>query len=619
MQPTTTGRTTADELLARVRRREPIRHTLASGGVLNVDRDLPFLLVNRAPPERADRGTAQLVAGEASFLASRPGEEPDVHEIVSALARAGSTAHGAFLVMEIWSALDERTRRFTVRAPDGPGTETVSRLVTALEELGDMRPPIEVGVETGDHRGPPDLPFLLSIEESWQREILLLGLEVPPIYRDPESGEVYPRFLRRLQHGLSRALRQALYEFVRVQTTSDVQTPLALGTRTLPEAVWEVDRELYDIERSFDLLLLTNPVNLGQAWEHFAADGFTRNPHLHYRLLPVDPDLLKRRLFAIPMETIDDPALADLYQDKRHELDTMLTMLGERGSRAFRYSSQRLYGGVDERLHRTALDLLETVVVPPRWTGEWATALDFRSAAVEELTHYASIYPELSSAVQVRRDLSGLMVSEGKLLIGESLRLRPDRVAPLIHHEVGTHVLTYVNGSAQPLKQLSLGLAGYDELQEGLAVLSEFLAGGLDRLRMRTLAARVIAAASVEGGAEFVETFRLLTREHGYSSSGAWDITVRVHSCGGFTRDLIYLRGLVGLMRHLEDGGALEPLYIGKIAQKHINIIEELRHRRVLKEPPLTPRFLDDPAARERLNAVRRGIRLVAMISEDGG
>src|SRR5690606_5401676 len=148
------------------------------------------------------------------------------------------------------------------------------------------------------------------------------------------------------------------------------------------------------------------------------------------------------------------------------------------------------------------------------------TAVDaraFRDRAIAELDHYRTRYPSLATTAEIRPDVSGLMVSRGNLLIGQDLRLDPNRVTPLLHHEVGTHVLTYVNGSAQPVEQLSLGLAGYDELQEGLAVLAEYLAGGLDRTRMRLLAARVIAARSVEDGASFVDTFRLLCDEHGYT------------------------------------------------------------------------------------------------------
>ena len=45
----------------------------------------------------------------------------------------------------------------------------------------------------------------------------------------------------------------------------------------------------------------------------------------------------------------------------------------------------------------------------------------------------------------------------------------------LLHHEVGTHLVTHVNGTHQPIKVLGVGLAGYDETQEGLAVLAEYL------------------------------------------------------------------------------------------------------------------------------------------------
>ncbi len=587
--------------------------------MLVLDGSLPFLLVHRQPRSRPDPGTARLIAGEASFLLAREEEEVQARELVRLIAEAGSAEHGAFLVLEIWTSADANAQRFVLKAPVGPAPETREKLFRTLESLTSLRPGLDTAVETTDERHPPDLPPILSIAESWQQEILVLGLEVPPIFRDPDSGEVFPRFLRRLQRALSQALRQAIYEFIRVQTTAQVTHHLALGARTLPDATWSVDRSLCAIEHAFDLLLLTAPVNEAQAWQRFDADRHERDPQFHYRLLPMDPDLLKRRLFAIEMEAIDDPALADLFQDKREELDTQLTMLGERESEQFRFSSQRLYGTVSDELHAAALSLLADVQPASRRSRERVDARAFRTAAVAELDHYRTHYPGLSTGVVVRPDVTGLMVSEGNLLIGAGLQLDPDRVTALLHHEVGTHVLTYVNGRAQPLEQLSLGLAGYDELQEGLAVLAEYLAGGLDRLRMRLLAARVIAARSVEHGAGFVDTFRLLTRDHGYSARGAWHIALRVHQSGGFTRDFIYLRGLIELLRLLRDGVALEPLYVGKIAQKHIRIIEELRHREILREPPLTPRVLDDAAARDRLAAVRRGIPLTEMICPQPG
>jgi hypothetical protein len=146
-------------------------------------------------------------------------------------------------------------------------------------------------------------------------------------------------------------------------------------------------------------------------------------------------------------------------------------------------------------------------------------------------------------------------------------------------------------------------------------VLAEYLAGGLDRARMRLLGARVVAANSVEDGADFVETFRLLNDTYHYTPQGAWHIATRVHASGGFTRDMVYLRGLVKLLEFLRGGGELHSLYLGKIAQKHLPVIAELRAREVLRDPPLTPRLLKDRAAMDRLDRVRRGITLPEMIS----
>ena len=157
-------------------------------------------------------------------------------------------------------------------------------------------------------------------------------------------------------------------------------------------------------------------------------------------------------------------------------------------------------------------------------------------------------------------------------------------------------------------KQLARGLAGYDELQEGLAVLAEYLAAGVTPGRMRVLAARVVAADSVERGADFVETFRTLRDGHGLGTETAFDAAARAHHSGGFTRDAIYLRGLLGLMAYLRGGGALEPLYAGKLSLRHLDAVVELQERGILRPPVLLPRVLATPEATSRLAALRAGL-----------
>ena len=207
----------------------------------------------------------------------------------------------------------------------------------------------------------------------------------------------------------------------------------------------------------------------------------------------------------------------------------------------------------------------------------------------------------------MRDDISDLMVSFGRLLIPEAATIRADRVEPLLHHEVGTHVVTYQNGARQPLKMLATGLPGYDETQEGLAVLAEYLTGGLDPRRLRVLAGRVVAVAEMLDGAGFLEIFESLRTEHRIPRRTAWSIAIRVVVGGGSVKDAIYLRGIKRILESLAEGGSLDVLFVGKLALDHIPLIQDLLDRGVLNPPWVRPRWLDVPGAQERLARLREG------------
>jgi uncharacterized protein (TIGR02421 family) len=211
----------------------------------------------------------------------------------------------------------------------------------------------------------------------------------------------------------------------------------------------------------------------------------------------------------------------------------------------------------------------------------------------------------MNGRIIVDKDISSLMVSSGNLIIGANMSFQLNRVEPLIQHEIGTHVVTYWNGRAQPFKLLATGLAGHDELQEGLAVFVEYLVGGLTAGRLRTLAARVEAVGALVDGATFVETFRLLKDGFGISERMAFLITMRVFRGGGLTKDAVYLRGLQAVIDYLAKGGRLDTLFVGKIATVHTSVIEELQRRQVLEPPPFRPSYLDQPDSHYRIERIK--------------
>ncbi|MDX1521600.1 MAG: flavohemoglobin expression-modulating QEGLA motif protein [Anaerolineae bacterium] len=618
-----------DKICSQLSQGRRIKHSLPLEGRLQIDRPLPFLCVYRRPVKRQDPGTERLVTGESSQLIASgdPQLKPGLSLLVKRITEILAEKYSAFLILEIWSApehlpvadLETAIPRPTFRIISSkvrPPTVTIEALEHALKGIKILKQSARVELVFNQKRSPPGLSPLLPASEARRLNCFVLGLEIQPIYHNRANDEIFPVILRNMHRGLARALKQAFFEFSQQQTIFRPASSEALGRRALVKAVWDVDRRLAEISNAIYFLLQVTPVNISQAKARFKQLRYERMPTLYYRPLPVDPALLKRKLYQIPLERIEDPTLALLFRQKRAELDRQLSMLSDRGTSRFLFGSLQLFGGVSDELKQLALSLLSAI--PPRSreksTGESLDAVAFAKQARAEIDYYRLSYPQISATVQIRDDIVGLMVSAGNLLVGKETKISRSRVEALLQHEVGTHVLTYFNGQAQPFQQLYTGLAGYEELQEGLAVLTEYLVGGLSAPRLRLLAGRVIAASCLIDGATFVETYRELHQTYGFSRHTSFTITVRIFRGGGFTKDAVYLRGLVGVLNYVQKGGSLEPLFVGKIAANHIPIIQELQSRQVLRPAPLRPRYMDYPQTAERLARIKNGVTVLNLI-----
>jgi uncharacterized protein (TIGR02421 family) len=615
---------------ARLAENKRVRRNLPGSGRLHMDRSLPFLCVYRNPTRRKDAGTDLLVTSEAAYLtaSSTAVMQPGLTSLVQSIAGEMVDQFGAFLIVEI--GCGERNEKMSEETLPEAGHPGFRILVPPHDDFDDIlesfegallrKPfsgrPAEIRIQRTWRCAPGRIAPIMRAKEAHETGCLLMGLEVRPIYRG-EEGEVYPLILRRLRRWLSLAQRRLFFDFTRRHTSQRPKHFQVLGRRAVVKAVWEVDRQLAEVSDRFDFLLQVTPVDAEKAWHRFEKSRFDRAPVFHYRPLPVDPVLLKRRLYLTPIERVEDPALALLFRQKQTELDRQLTMLLDLNSKRFLQGSLQLYGGVNGELERLAGEILSRLPARARENSRtgYVDAAAFTRHAEEEIAHYRKRLPDMKAGVQVRRDIgTSLMVSRGSLLIGAHARFPASRVEPLLQHEVGTHVLTYYNGRAQPLRQLYSGLAGYESLQEGLAVLSEYLVGGLSRPRMRLLAARVLAVNSMIDGASFVDTFRELNGRYGFERRTAFSITMRTYRGGGLTKDAVYLRGLQQMLEYLAKGGRLSPLFIGKIAADHVSIVRELLWRKVLKEPSLTPRYMEKPEARSRLDELRKGAKVLDLI-----
>ena len=605
----------------------PVRLDLPEGGVVFADHAAPFLAVHRCaghatgdPALDARAACAEahrLVTTQPAYvLTSDP--DPDracatVRQVAAALADA--TSDEPVLTVEVWAPVDDgpdldaidpfdRAPGFTLyTTPEGPGAAVVDVLCDALSEIEVAGQGAQVDHVVTSEVAPPGLPPL---------RLGGIGLAVDAVFHNARDGEFYPRVLERVRAALAPALRDSA-------AAASGTAPAQIGRQTLEPAALAVDRGLSAVAESFGFLLQVTPVNAAAAWHDFQQARCEQAPELLYRPLTFDPDRARRELFALPLGEVEDPVVEALLRESRDDIEAHIRMVLDVETPQFLPTSERVYGVPDDDLVDLAHRLVATLDQRPAPTAgeEVVGATAFAAAARAELTSYHAQCRAVPVEVEVRDDITAsLMVSRGRLLVGADAQIPAARVPALLAHEVGTHVLTYANGRAQPLGLLHHGLAGYQDLQEGLAVLGEWLVGGLTAGRFRTLAARVLGARTLDQGAGFVDTFRTVRDQAGLSDRAAFGVTVRLHRGGGLTKDMVYLRGLRDLLRHLGDGGPFWPLFVGKIALRHLPAVDSLRQRGVLAVPPLVPSYAADPAARARLARAAAGLSVLDLLTD---
>lgn len=616
-----------DKVGQELSRKGRIRVSLPGWGRLHIDRALPFICIYRKPDKQPDAGMDKLLAGEASFLVVAGDKRSSrfVSAIITKIIETIASQFGTFLILELWSEPNSKTLveqvdtnhtvpRFKIFSQNSrPLKSTLQTLEQSLLAFRFQKHKPLVEISHGKRMPKINGISFLAIPPNLDGiDCHIIGLQICPLFRgleEVDGCEVFPALFRQFRRRLSHAIRKTLFQFSESMTTHHPPHFQAMGPRALTKLVWEVDSRLAGISNHFDYLLQVTPTNNHGAWLEFRKNRYQKDPIFQYRPLPYDSSELKRLLFQIPVEQVEDPALSHIFREKQEELDRLISMLNDCNTPRFLHWSILTFGEVDDALLKLAIDILNINPSNTRSYNSRVIEVDELSKMAEaEISHYRRLNPDFAATVQIRDDVHcDFLVSKGELFIGKQTKRQEHRVVALLQHEIGVHLLTHFNGHGQPFKLLSHGFAGYEELQEGLAVLAEYLVGGLTFERLRVLAARVLAVHYITQGAGFTETFSILQQDYGFTHEIAFQISMRVHRGGGLTKDLVYLRGLDWLLKYLGNGGDLEPLWIGKIGIRHISIIRELLWRKVITPAPLSPRFLHELSARERMEKLQSG------------
>ncbi|MGB7408686.1 MAG: tyrosine/phenylalanine carboxypeptidase domain-containing protein [Pontixanthobacter sp.] len=350
------------------------------------------------------------------------------------------------------------------------------------------------------------------------------------------------------------------------------------------------DSELAAIDGEIDWLTLLTPTNLDAVRQGFVDRGYSDMPELEYPDLPDDFDRLRDRLFNLKVHGLGNSEVEALLIEKQRELDRQIELVRLRGRNGFVMAAIDLFGNVDAQLVAVAERILDKVPVNDQPAPHDTDAAQFMAAARDEMQHYREQDDRFNFEV-VENPTPGthIYTSAGDLHVAFDYDLPAARIDPLIQHEIGVHSVTRFNGRCQPLAVLECGLADYDALQEGVAVLAEYLAGNMPPSRLRLLAARVIAARMAIDRAGSGEIYAAM-RDHSLREEAAFDTTMRALRGGGITKDALYLDGLIDLLAYLKSGGDIPFLFIGKFALKQRTTLERLLDDGLLQPAAIIPR-----------------------------
>lgn len=415
------------------------------------------------------------------------------------------------------------------------------------------------------------------------KNTLVFPVEIKKVYCDELTGELYPLVINALSNGLKKAIINTSGYFARNLTNLTIKKKYHLLSSELDDQILKIDRQVFAIARSFEILNFVNPINIEQEKKRFFKSKHPVNPDFKYRQLAINPFEFKRRLYSIQVERIRDINIQLLYRDIIRAYADKIDIISSIGTDRFLYNSLRYFGEPNELDVSNAEFLLHCPDLPGENNIEELTAEDVRDYFHE----VASLY-QFDCKIEISRNtVSKVLVLNNK----KTIRIRKDAMfsekslKALAEHEVGVHMTTTINSRLQPLHFLWLGLPLNTHTQEGLAILSEYLSGNITMFRLKQLALRVLATKYMLRGYDFKKTYRLLMETHQIDESKAFYMTARVFRGGGFTKDYLYLRGFRDILQLYKSQQNLRNLLIGKTSVQYLPTINELIERKILLPP----------------------------------
>jgi len=374
-----------------------------------------------------------------------------------------------------------------------------------------------------------------------------------------------------------------------------------------------LDARMVEAVRGIRLLGLTSwPASTQAPFLQSVARGRPELPQVAYPRL--DFSDARRELDAILGQCDGSHPLGAYVQDSARSWDLAARLLEALGTPEVDRYSTELFGVPEQPMPGNGPTTREAA----RHFIQIAQELDHELLAPEEQVPVSSIALQLQLQGDLDDFFGGRVISVeldpaliAKAAAGATrIRVRTsacfsayDR-AQLFHHEALVHSLTALNGREQAvLPSLALSSPRITTTQEGLATFAEQITGSIDIQRLKRISLRIEAIAMARDGADFIQVFEYFrqagqTAEESFSSAQRVFRGVPTGGGAAFTKDTVYLRGLVAVhtffrqMLREEKLQVCRWLFAGKMTLGDAQALAPLFEAGVLAPPRWLPHWI---------------------------
>lgn len=446
--------------------------------------------------------------------------------------------------------------------------------------------------------------FLIHISEKF-KNTLVLATEIKKIYCNESNGNDYPLVINDLEEEFKRIIINTSYFFTENQLKLKVKRK-SLLTFGIEDKLKKVDKALYQLTKKLEVLSYVTPLNLESEQKKFLKKNGDENPNFKYRQIIDHPFEFKRKLYSLKLEDIKDVSIANLYSDVIQSYSDKIDMLNTIGTNKFFFNSLRYFGQPTENDLRNAHFILNCP--DDEQESEMVDVEEIKLIFEKEISNYG-----FEADVEITKNITAeIMVLNfrKKVLLKKGCKLSLDSVKALVHHEIGVHMVTTMNAVNQSLNIFKLGFPNNTYTQEGIAVLTEYLSGHLTIRRLKELALRVVGVDLMINGLDFKAVYHEMVHSYYLKPKDAFILTTRIFRGGGFTKDHLYLKGFIRILKLWEAGKSLSPLLLGKNSIQYYDIYKEMIARELAKSPDFITSILSNPVkSKKEVEFVISGLR----------